>query len=74
MQFKPRTLESHKHILLHCNKSFEKIASSSIWEKNSHSFIPYSVLRQIPSLFQSDFSIDSDPVFPLLISNILSFS
>jgi hypothetical protein len=37
-------------------------------------FIPQSVLRQVRSLFQSEFYTEHDPMLPLSISNILSFT
>ena len=39
----------------------------------NHSFIPQSVLREVHSLFQSQFSSQCDPVLPLSTSSILSF-
>ena len=38
-----------------------------------HLLIPQWVLRQVHSLFQSEFSIQCDPVLPLSISSIMSF-
>jgi hypothetical protein len=38
-----------------------------------HSFILQSVLRQVRSLFQSEFSIECNLVLPLSISSIFSF-
>jgi hypothetical protein len=38
-----------------------------------HSFIPQSVLRQVHSLFQSQFSTQCDLVLPVSTSSVLSF-
>jgi hypothetical protein len=39
----------------------------------THSLISQSVLRQVHSLFQSEFFIECDRMLPLSISNVLSF-
>jgi hypothetical protein len=43
-------------------------------EQGAFSSIPQSFLRQVHSLFQSEFSAERDVLLPLSISGILSFS
>ena len=45
----------------------------SVKRTGIHSFIVLSVIRQVRNVFQSEFSIDCDLVFPLSISSIVSF-
>jgi hypothetical protein len=52
---------------------FVMFPNITIDTKKSHSFIPQSVLRQVYSFFQREFSTQCDLVFPLSISTILSF-
>ena len=44
-----------------------------LFTRVKNSFVQYSILRQLHSLFQSLFSTDSDLVIPLSIYKILSF-
>jgi hypothetical protein len=81
-------LEKKRHSLpfvetensLLCLIALDPIQSCNIVRKShsfsfiSRTFITSSGLRQVCSLFQSDFSIDFDLMLPLSISSILSFS
>ena len=53
---------------------FITVAMFDTWKHLHSSFIPYSFLRQVHILFQSEFSTEWDLVLPLSISSILSFA
>ena len=56
-----------------CDYLLYSIIDNSPFVNLIHSFILQSVLRQVRSLLESEFSTQCDLVFPLLISSIFSF-